>query len=74
MEWLPKFVDLTGSKPNLTGSSLDLTGLSFPSMVANFVIRNSQSVWTLFVPLQCKSQAHKKKTQQHILPLNNQIK
>ena len=27
MEWLPNFVDLTGSTPNLTGSSPDLTGL-----------------------------------------------
>ena len=73
MKWLPKFVDLTGSKPNMTGSSPDLTRLRFPSMVTNFVIKNSQSVQTLLVPLQCKSQLQNKKTQQHILSLNNQI-
>ena len=37
MEWLPKFVDLTGSTPDLTGSSLDLTGLAFPSGVTTII-------------------------------------
>ena len=36
-----------------------------------FVIKNSQPVLTLLVPLQCKTKIQNKKTQQHILPLNS---